>query len=640
MKREQRTYRNLKSVAEARQIFLSRFAERVLPSELLPVRQALARYSAHPVAATRSVPAYHGSAVDGVAVKAASTFGALPESPVSLSAGAEATAVNTGDPLPEGMDSVVMVEKITDAGGHFEIREAVYPWQNVRKAGEDIVRGEILLPALQRIGPIDQAALLAAGVLDIDVVRRPRVLIIPTGNEIMRPEDAPGSMRPGAILEVNGQMLASLAAECGSDAVIHDIVPDDPGCIQEAVRLGIAAGYDLLLLIAGSSAGSRDYAPTVLSEAGELLVHGVSVMPGKPTLLAAIDGTPVVGVPGFPVSAMVAFREFARPMLYHLQGLQAAEQETVPAVLGRKLPSRPGVEEHVRVIVGKVGERVVAVPVGGGAGALMSVVRAGGILRIPSEASGCSEGEVRRIDLLVSPDSIDQRLIGIGSHDLTVDILRSLVQEKSGGRFTISSTNVGSMGGLLAIDKGIAHFAGCHLLDPETGEYNRPYIARFVKNRPVTVVTVVHRWQGLMVSRANPKGIQSVRDLARPDIRFINRQAGSGTRVLLDYELLLAQIAPETIIGYSSEEYTHMNIAMAVASGRADTGLGIMAAARALDLDFIPVTRERYDFVIPTELIGGENVRALLDQIRSVEFRRQVCAMGGYEVEETGKVVN
>jgi putative molybdopterin biosynthesis protein len=639
MKREQRTYRTLKSVAEARQIFLSRFAERALRTEVVPTRQALGRHSAHAVAAARSVPAYHGSAVDGVAVKASATFGALPESPVPLAAGTAAIAVNTGDPLPAGADAVVMVEKITDAGEHFEIREAVYPWQNVRKAGEDIVRGEILLPALQRIGPIDQAALLAAGVLEIEVVRRPRVLIIPTGNEIIRPEDAPDPILPGAILEVNGQMLASLAAECGGDAVIHDIVADHPGRILEAVRSGVAAGYDLLLLIAGSSAGSRDHAPTVLSEGGELLVHGVSVMPGKPTLLAAIGGTPVVGVPGFPISAMVAFREFVRPMLYQLQRLRAPEQETVAAVLGRKLPSRPGVEEHLRVIVGKVGERVVAVPVGGGAGALMSVVRAGGILRIPSETSGCSEGEVHRINLLVSPDSIDQRLIGIGSHDLTVDILRSFIQERSGGKFTISSTNVGSMGGLLAVDKGIAHFAGCHLLDPETGEYNGRYIARFVKNRPVTVVTVVHRWQGLMVCKGNPKGIQFVGDLARPGIRFINRQAGSGTRVLLDYELSKEQVAPDAINGYASEEYTHMNIAMAVASGRADAGLGIMAAARALDLEFIPVTRERYDFVIPTELIGDENVRALLDQIRSADFRRQVCAMGGYEVEETGNLV-
>jgi putative molybdopterin biosynthesis protein len=639
MKREQRTYRSLKPVAEARQIFLSRFADRPLPTEVIPVRQALGRRAAKPVIAARSVPAYHGAAVDGVAVAAAATFGALPESAIRLEAGTGAIAVNTGDPLPAGTDAVVMVEMIAEAGGHFEIREPVYPWQNVRKAGEDIVRGEILIPARHLIRPFDQSAVLAAGILDVEVVRRPRVLIVPTGNEIIRPEDAPEPMPPGAILEVNGQMLASMATECGGDAVIGQIVPDNANRIREAVQSGVDAGYDLLLIIAGSSAGSRDHTPTVLSEAGELLVHGVMMMPGKPTLLAAVQGVPVVGVPGFPVSAMIAFREFVRPLLYALQGVQDPGAESVPAVLGRKVPSKPGQEEHVRMILGKVGERVVAVPVGGGAGALMSVVRSGGILRIPPEVSGCSEGEVRRIDLLVRPESIDQRLIAIGSHDLTVDLLRSLIQETSGGRVTISSTNVGSMGGLLAVDKRIAHFAGCHLLDPETGEYNTPYITRFVTNTPVTVITVVHRWQGLMVPEGNPKQIKSIRDLARPDITFVNRQAGSGTRVLLDYELSRAQIAPDSINGYRSEEYTHMNIAMAVASGCADTGLGILAAARALDLDFIPVTRERYDFVVPRELMEGENVRALLDLLQSAAFRQQVCAMGGYEVEETGKVV-
>ena len=639
MKREQRTYRNLKPLAEARQLFLDPVCRPTFRSEMIPVRQALGRYLTRAMSAARSVPAYHGAAVDGVAVAAAATFGALPESPVMLAAGSAAIAVNTGDPLPAGADAVVMVEKITEAGEYFEIREPVYPWQNVRKAGEDIVRAEILLPPRHRIRPFDQAAMLAAGILDVEVVSRPRVLIIPTGSEIIRPEEAPEPMRPGTILEVNGQMLASSCAECGADAEIHEVVPDDPARILEAVRSGVAARYDMLLIIAGSSAGSRDHTPTVLSEAGELLVHGVTVMPGKPTLLAAIGETPVVGVPGFPVSALIAFREFVRPLIYQLQGVGEPHAESIAAVLGRKLPSKPGVEEHVRVIMGKVGERVVAVPVGGGAGALMSVVRADGILRIPPEISGCSEGEVRPVELLVSSDSIDRRLIGIGSHDLTVDLLRSLIQETSGGRLTISSTNVGSMGGLLAVEKRIAHFAGCHLLDPDTGEYNLPYIAQVVKNTPVSVITVVHRWQGLMVPKGNPKGIQSIRDLARPDMTFINRQAGSGTRVLLDYELSRGQLPPEAINGYRSEEYTHMNIAMAVASGRADTGLGIMAAARALDLDFVPVTRERYDFVIPTEVMDEENVRALLDLIRSATFRQRVCAMGGYEVEETGKVV-
>jgi putative molybdopterin biosynthesis protein len=639
MKREQRTYRNLKPVAEARRIFLSRFASASPRLEVVPVRQALGRYLANAVYAARSVPAYHGAAVDGVAVVAATTFPALPESPVLLAAGSAAIPVNTGDPLPPGTDAVVMVEKIAEAGDRFEIREPVYPWQNVRKAGEDIVRGEILLPALHRVRPFDQGALLSAGILEVEVFCRPRVLVIPTGSEIVRPEDARDPLRPGAILEVNGQMLASMTVECGGEAVIGEITPDDPERIRAALRSAIEAGYDVILIIAGSSAGSRDHTPTVLSDLGELLVHGVTVMPGKPTLLAAVEGRPVVGIPGFPVSAVIAFREFVRPLLYRLQGVEEPKPETVSAVIGRKLPSRPGLEEHVRVILGKVGDRVVAVPLGGGAGALTSLVRAGGILRIPPEVSGCSEGEVHRIELLVPAESIDRRLLAIGSHDLTIDLLRSLIQETSAGRITISSTNVGSMGGLLAVEKQIAHFAGSHLLDPETGDYNRSYVSRFIKNTPVTIVTVAHRWQGLMVARGNPKDVKSIADLARQDVSFVNRQAGSGTRVLLDYELSRARIESAGVAGYRNEEYTHMNVAMAVASGRADTGLGILAAARALDLDFVPVTRERYDFILPSALIEGESVRALLDLLQSGRFREQVAAMGGYEVEETGRVV-
>ena len=639
MKREQRTYRNLKPVAEARRIFLSRFANASRRLEVVPVRLALGRYLASAIYAARSVPAYHGAAVDGVAVVAATTFPALPENPVLLAAGSAAIPVNTGDPLPRGTDAVVMVEKIAEAGDRFEIREPVYPWQNVRKAGEDIVRGEILLPALHLVRPFDQGALLAAGILEAKVFCRPRVFVIPTGSEIVRPEDARDPLRPGAILEVNGQMLASMTVECGGEAVIGEITPDDPERIRAALRSGIEAGYDVILIIAGSSAGSRDHTPTVLSDLGELLVHGITVMPGKPTLLAAVEGRPVVGIPGFPVSAVIAFREFVRPLLYRLQGVEEPKPETVSAVIGRKLPSRPGLEEHVRVILGKVGDRVVAVPVGGGAGALTSLVRAGGILRIPPEVSGCSEGEVHRIELLVPAESIERRLLAIGSHDLTIDLLRSMIQETSAGRITISSTNVGSMGGLLAIDKRIAHFAGSHLLDPETGDYNRSYVSRFIKNTPVTIVTVAHRWQGLMVAKGNPKDIESIADLARQDVSFVNRQAGSGTRVLLDFDLLRAHIESAGVAGYRNEEYTHMNVAMAVASGRADTGLGILAAARALDLDFVPVTRERYDFIFPSPLLDGESVRALLDLLQSARFREQVLAMGGYEVEETGRFV-
>jgi putative molybdopterin biosynthesis protein len=321
-----------------------------------------------------------------------------------------------------------------------------------------------------------------------------------------------------------------------------------------------------------------------------------------------------------------------------MQGLQAPTPEKTEAFMGRKLPSKPGLEEHVRVILGKVGERVVAIPLAGGAGMMTSLVRADGILRIPPDVSGYSEGEKTTVELLTPERALHSRLLAIGSHDLTIDMLASCIKERSDGKITISSSNIGSMGGLLALEKGIAHFAGSHLLDTDTGDYNRSYIKRYIKNTRVTLITLVHRWQGFMIAKGNPKSVSGISDLIRPDIAFINRQAGSGTRILLDYELQKSGVSPSQIPGYRSEEYTHMSVAMAVASGRADVGLGILASAKALNLDFIPVSRERYDLVIPSDLLNDERIVLLLEIIRSRTFIEQVLALGGYEAEETGKV--
>ncbi len=639
MNRRQPIYRKLKPLAEAKEIFSSRFKAFLTDPEIVPVRNALGRFLVGPVKAARSVPAYHAAAMDGVAVRAAATFGALPESPIFLRADEEAIPVNTGDPLPECADAVVMIENVELASNGFEIREAAYPWQNVRKTGEDIVAGEILLPAHHQIRPYDQGALLAAGILSVEVFQKPRVLIIPTGDEIVRPEEAEDPLQPGMIIEVNGQVLASMIAECGAEGVLCPTVPDDPVKIKDAVSSGLLAGYHVILIIAGSSAGTEDFTPSLLGEMGELLVHGVTVMPGKPTLLAAVSGRPVVGIPGYPVSAVVSFREFVRPLLYRMVGVLAPQPEKIEAVVGRKLPSKPGLEEHVRVILGNVRGRVVALPLAAGAGMMTSLVRADGILRIAADISGYSEGERVEVELLTPAKALGNRLLAIGSHDLTIDLLASLIKGKSAGAITISSSNVGSLGGLVAIEKGIAHFAGCHLLDTQTGDYNRSYIRRYVPQTPVTLVTLVHRWQGLMLAKGNPKGILRIADLTRSDVSFVNRQAGSGTRILLDYELQKSGVDPAAIFGYRNEEYTHMSVAMAVASGRADVGLGVLAAANALGLDFIPVTRERYDIVFPTPLLDDDRMRLLLEIIRSSQFLEQVLAMGGYEVEETGSIV-
>jgi putative molybdopterin biosynthesis protein len=373
---------------------------------------------------------------------------------------------------------------------------------------------------------------------------------------------------------------------------------------------------------------------------GELLVHGITVMPGKPALLAAVNERPVVGIPGYPVSAAVAFREFARPLLFSMQGLVPPGHDRLEVSVGRKIPSKLGLEEQVRVILGNVGGKNVAMPIGGGAGVITSLVRADGILRIPQEVSGLAEGETAHVELMIPYEAINDRLLAIGSHDLTIDLLNSLLKEKTGGRLHISSSNVGSLGGLLALKRRTAHFAGSHLLDTVTGDYNHSYIKRYLPGMTVALVTLVHRWQGFMTQAGNPKKIKGIGDLSRPDIVFVNRQGGSGTRILLDYEIAKAGIPPERVTGYGNEEYTHMNVAMAVACGAADAGLGIHAAAQALSLDFIPVARERYDLVIPSAYLEDEKIRLLLEIIRSDDFKERALAMGGYEVHETGKVVD
>ena len=638
MKRTKRIFRNLTGLQEAKRIFDEAFEGKLTRTQVIPVRQALGRVLSGPVLAKASVPAYHAAAMDGLAVRATETFGAQPETPVFLQTGDQAIAINTGEPLPEQMDAVVMIENVEESDGVFEVRQGAHPWQHVRKAGEDIVQGEILLPARRCISAYDQAALLAARVLDVEVYARPTVLIVSTGDEIVRPEDASWPLQPGAILEVNGQMLASLAQQCGAVAEIRGPISNQEDRLKEALDQVLDEDFDLVLVIAGSSAGSKDFTPSLLERMGTLLVHGVTVMPGKPTLLASVKGRPVVGVPGYPVSAVVCFREFVRPLLFRMQGMAPPAVETVSANLARKLPSKLGLEEHVRVAVGRVGARFVALPIAGGAGVMTSLVRSDGILRVPQQVDGLAEGSEVQVELHVPAEVPTDRLLVIGSHDLTIDLLGSMIRERSNGLITLASSNVGSLSGLVAIGKGIGHAAGSLLLDTQTGQYNVSYVQQYLRDVPVALVTLVHRWQGLIVARGNPKNILGVEDLRKEGVSIINRQPGSGTRILFDHELKRGGIEPGSILGYRNEEYTHMSVAVAIDTGRADAGLGIAAAARALDLDFVPVSKERYDLVIPESFLDDPKITMLLEIVRSEAFKQQVLEMGGYEVAETGTI--
>ncbi len=641
MSSKRNVYLEMKSLAQARAIFLGHFDwDQALGSETVPTTDAVGRVLAEPVAAAWSSPSYHGAAMDGIAVRAEATFGASEAQPLELRIGESAQFVNTGEVLPPGTDAVIMIEHVQELGDdRLRIEAPAFPWQHVRKVGEDIVATELLFTRHHRVRPYCLGALLAGGVLSVAVKRRPRVLIIPTGLEIVDPDSLDGAApAPGTIIESNGAVLASLVEACGGEAVRGDRIGDDIELIGGAIARAVRTEFDAVLLIGGSSAGARDFSRSAIERVGEVLVHGVTIMPGKPVLLAAVEGKPVVGIPGYPVSAFVAFEELVAPALARMLGVDAVTRTTATAVPVRKIASKLGMEELVRVRLGRVGERLVATPLPRGAGTVTSITRADGIIRVPAELEGVRPDTPVQVELLRPLTEIEGNLVVVGSHDICLDLIADLLRARGTG-VALSSSHVGSLAGIMAIKNRVCHLAGAHLLDPTDGSYNTSYIARYLSGRSVRLVHLVNREQGLMVPAGNPNKLRGIEDLAGADVRFINRQGGSGTRVLLDYELDKRGIDPAAISGYEAEEFTHMAVAVAVTSGVADTGLGILAAARALGLDFIPVASERYDLIIPAEEYDTPRMQLLLEVIRSDELARRVAALGGYDTSEIGAVV-
>lgn len=606
--------------------------------ETVPVDQALGRITARTVPARISAPHYHGSAVDGIAVRAADTFAAMETNPVTLFLGQEAFWVDTGDPIPAGCDAVIMVEDVNmlgaghQAGTRVEILAAAAPWQHIRAIGEDVVATEILMPQGHVLRPQELGALLAAGILEVPVVKRPVVTFIPTGTELVQPKSDPVA---GEIVEFNSRVVLGQVAEWGGAPVRHEIVPDDYEAIKSAVSRA-ADSSDIVVVNAGSSAGSEDFTVHVLGELGEVLVHGVAIKPGKPVMMGIIRGKPFIGLPGFPVSTWLTSDLFLKPLVYRALGLPVPQREPVMATLARRLTSPMGVADHVRVKLGRVGDRLVATPMGRGAGVISSLVRADGLLVVPEGREGIGEGQQVRVELLRPLAEIQETVVATGSHDTALDLMASFLR-RTGSGYYLSSAHVGSLGGLLALKRGEAHMAGVHLLDEETGEYNSSYVKRYL-GRPAFLVLLARRQQGFLVPSGNPKTIRSFRDLARPDIIYANRQRGAGTRLLLDYHLKQEGIDVGQVHGYSREEFTHLNVAAAVKSGAADTGLGILSAARALGLDFVPVTWEEYELCVPADLADHSGVQAVLGLVSQSEFRQAIADLGGYDVSEAGRI--
>jgi putative molybdopterin biosynthesis protein len=597
----------------------------------MPLEETVGRVLAEPVWAARSSPPFDAAAMDGIAVRAEETIGASETAPARLELGAY-EVVDTGDPLPAAFDAVVMREDVHEPeGGGVELRAAATPYQHVRSIGEDVSAAELLLPAGHRLRPVDVAAAGAAGATELVVRRPPVVAVIPTGDEIR----ALGSeLRPGDLPDTNSLMLAAQAEAAGCRAVRHAIVPDDSERIATAVREA-AAEADLVIVIAGSSAGRDDYTAAVVAEIGTLAVHGVAVKPGHPVVLGAAEGTPVVGAPGYPVSAALTFDIFAAPLLARLEGAVRADWPRARARLARKLPSAMGSDDWIRVRLGRVRGELVATPLPRGAGVLTSLVRADGLLVVPAPLEGHHAGEEVEIRLLRGVGEIERTIVTTGSHDLVLDLAASALRERDPG-LTLASSNVGSLGGLMALRDGLCHLAGSHLLDPATGEYTLPYVERLLPGHDTAVVRLAHRDQGLVVAPGNPLGLAGIEDLVRAGLRYVNRQRGAGTRVLLDHELAQRGIEPAEVHGYEREEHTHLAVAAAVAAGRADCGLGVLAAARAFELDFVPIAREPYDLVLGRSTVEEPLLEPLWELLAASDFREAVEGLGGYDTAEMG----
>lgn len=626
---------------------------RPMPPETAPLDEANGRVTAAAIWAKLSAPHYHASAMDGYAVRAQDTAGATETHPIQFtlidkwdnSINRPAKPVNTGHPLPDWANAVVMIEHTQpvtrpDGRAGIELRAALPPWRHVRPMGEDMVATELVLPANHTLRPVDLGALAGSGHAAVSVYRRPRVAIIPTGSELVTAETvAQEGIAPGQIIEYNSLVLAAQVRQWGGIPTRWQIVPDEQEAIRTAVQ-DAAENHDLILLNAGSSAGSEDYTAGVVQELGTLLVHGVAVRPGHPVILGMIEndsGTPIIGVPGYPVSAALTGEIFVEPLLAHWRGQPAHEPPTLTATLSRKVMSHTGDDDYVRVAVGQVGEKTMATPISRGAGVISSLVRADGIVRIPRFSEGSDAGEQVTVHLYRSRREISRTIVAIGSHDLTLDLLAQFLAAQGRGQ-RLMSANVGSLGGLVALRRGEAHLAGSHLMDPETGVYNVSYVRRYLPGREAALVTLAGREQGWIVPPGNPQRLTGWDSIADLEVRIVNRQRGAGTRVLLDYELEQRGIAPDEVAGYDREEYTHLAVAAAVASGTADAGLGIRAAARALELDFVPLAHEQYQLVMPRNFYESDHLRPLLELLDDETFQTAVSDLPGYDVSEMGEV--
>ncbi len=623
---------------EARKQYLDALRDHGLApkEELIPTTAALDRRSAHAVYAVNSAPHYNACAMDGIALVARKTFVATETSPIHLQT-SDFVWVNTGDPLPEDCDAVVMIEDVIELANTISLNQPAIPWQHIRQIGEDISAGDMIIPSFTEFTPAVIGALLAAGVMQVEVIARPLIGIIPTGDELVAAISNP---QAGQIIEFNSSIFSGMFTQWGCETKTYPIAKDTQPSIEAALRNALSE-CDAVILNAGSSAGAKDYAVDAMRAVGEVLIHGIAIKPGKPAILALAaspDGervVPMLGLPGYPVSGILVLQTLFKPVVDLLTCTKSKPAQFIEAQISRRLTSTLKYHEFIRARLGRVEDRMIAVPLNRGAGVVSSFIKADGIIHVPQDVEGYEAGESVRVELLRGLDEIEHSLVITGSHDPLLDEIADIMTRRwTGSR--VASSHVGSMGGIMALKRGEAHLGGIHLLDEATGAYNIPFLQKYFPQGGVQLVSCVKRSQGLMVAPGNPLNVKTMADLAGK--RFVNRQPGSGTRILVDYLVRQLGIDQADISGYEREEFTHTAVAAAIAAGTADAGMGILAAAKIFGLGFVPIAEEDYDLLIADSAMELDMVQKLLEVLRSQEFSDRLEKLGGYQLNHPGEV--
>ncbi|WP_010233625.1 molybdopterin biosynthesis protein [Clostridium arbusti] len=631
----QKVYLSNYELKEALKEYLEKIEHSFLNKELVSTEECLGRVTSEAVYSKISSPFYNCSAMDGIALQSSNTIGASEKKPIILEEGKDYLVVDTGDPIPREYDCVIMVEDIVKIDeDKIKIYKSAAPWQHIRPLGEDIVENQLIVPSGHVVRPVDMGAMLAGGVNTIKVYKKPLVGVIPTGTELVDPGS---SLKIGDIIDFNSRVFSAQIVQYGGIPRRYGIVKDNYETLKAVLEKAVLE-CDIVIINAGSSAGREDYTSDVISDLGEVYVHGISIKPGKPVIMGKIDSKPVLGIPGYPVSAYFVMDKVLRRIIEGYQGMNPEKTQKVEAILSRRVMSSLKYLEFIRMKLGYVGDKLIATPLSRGAGSTMSLVRADGILEVPQNVEGIEAGTRVQISLMKNIDEIKNTIVCIGSHDPILDTLSDLLHIKNSDYY-LSSAHTGSMGGIMALKNGETHIAPIHLLDMESGEYNISYINKYLKDKDIALIRVVNRIQGLMVQKGNPLSLKEISDISKKGVRFVNRQRGAGTRLLLDYYLKKLDISPSDINGYEREEFTHLSVAAAVASGDVDCGLGVYSAAEMMGLDFIPVCNEEYDFAVPEEYLKMETIKELINVMKSDVFLKELDRLGGYDYSNIGEII-